>query len=53
MDWTYCAEVDWVAVLPSEGALQQHVVDVVTCAVVEVSHVEQFGLESLEVGLLF
>lgn len=52
MRWTYCAEVDWVAVLSSEGALQQHVCDVVTRAVVEVSHVKQFGLKSLEVGLL-
>lgn len=49
---TYRAEVDWVAVVSSEGALQQHVVDVVTRAVVEVGHVEQLGLESLEVGLL-
>lgn len=49
---THRAEVDWVAVVSSEGALQQHVVDVVTRAVVEVGHVEQLGLESLEVGLL-
>lgn len=48
----YRAEVDWVAVVSSEGALQQHVVDVVTRAVVEVGHIEQLGLESLEVGLL-
>lgn len=46
---TYRGEVHRVAVLSSEGALQKHVTDVMTRAVIEIGHVEQFGLEVLEV----
>lgn len=49
---THCAEVHRVAILSSKGALQQHVIDVMTCAVIEISHVEQFRLEVLEVCLI-
>lgn len=49
---THCGEIHRVAILSSKCALQQHVTDVMTCAVVEISHVEQFGFEVLEVCLI-
>jgi len=49
---THCGEVHRVAILSPKGALQEHLADVVTRAVVEVGHVEQLGLEVLEVCLI-
>lgn len=49
---TYDGEVQWGAVLSPKGALKEHVPDVMTCAAVEISHVEQLGLEVLEIGLI-
>lgn len=49
---THSGKVDSVAVFSTEGALKQHVTDVVAGTVVEVSHVEQLGLKVLKVCLL-
>lgn len=49
---TYSGEEWRVAILPSEGALQEHFVDIVACAVVEIRHVELLGLVVGKISLV-
>lgn len=49
---TYSGEVYREAILPSEGALQEHFVDIMTSAVVEIRHVELLRLEVDKITLL-
>lgn len=49
---THHFEVFSTAGLPSEVAGEQHVSDVMSCSIVELTHVEGLGLEATEVGLV-
>lgn len=48
----YSSEVHRKALFSPVGALQKHVVDVMACAIVKVSHVERLGPEVSKVRLL-
>lgn len=50
---TYHFEIFWPALCAVEMAGKQHVLDVVTCAVIEFPHVEGSWLEVVEVSFDF